>query len=131
VANSEAHDENQIETIISTLPDPYVPPAGGLWVAWKDEVPVGCAALQAISPDVGEVKRMYVREESRGKGVARALAHRVIDEARARGYSTLRLGTLEAMIPARTLYESLGFVSVPPYRPAEFGPTVFYELKLK
>ena len=74
---------------------------------------------------------MYVDPEMRGKGIARTLARHVIDQARSIGYSTLRLGTLRSMRPAQALYESLGFKSVPPYRPIEFGDTVFYELDLR
>lgn len=129
-AHSEAHDPSQIAAVIDKLPSPYVPPTGGLWVAWEGEESVGCVALQSLSSDVGEVKRMYVRPEHRGKGIARSLAHLVIDEARARGYSRLRLGTLASMQPAQNLYISLGFVPIPPYRSIEFGTTLFYELDL-
>ena len=130
-AHSEAHDPSQIAEVIDKLPSPYVPPSGGLWVAWNGEEAVGCVALQSLSNEVGEVKRMYVRPEHRGKGIARALAHLVIDEARSRGYSTLRLGTLASMIPAQNLYTSLGFIPIDPYRKVEFGATLFYELPLE
>ncbi len=130
-AHSEAHDPSQISAIIEKLPAPYVPPGGGMWVAWEGDQPTGCVALQSLSTDVGEVKRMYVRPEHRGKGIARALAKLVIDEARARGYSRLRLGTLASMQPAQNLYASLGFVPIPPYRNIEFGTTLFYELELE
>ena len=130
-AHSEAHDPSQISAVIDKLPSPYVPPTGGLWVAWNGDEAVGCVALQSLSNEVGEVKRMYVRPEHRGKGIARALAHLVIDEARSRGYSTLRLGTLASMIPAQKLYTSLGFTPIDPYRNVEFGATLFYELPLE
>jgi len=130
-AHSEAHDPSQISAIIEKLPAPYVPPGGGMWVAWEGDEATGCVALQSLSADVGEVKRMYVRPEHRGKGIARALANLVIDEARARGYSRLRLGTLASMQPAQNLYASLGFVPIAPYRNIEFGTTLFYELELE
>ena len=129
-AHSEAHDPSQIDAIVEKLPDPYVPPKGGLWVAWIGEEAVGCVALQQQSPDAGEVKRMYVRPANRGDGIARKLAHLVISEAKTRGYQKLRLGTLSTMQPAQNLYTSLGFLPVPPYRAIEFGDTLFYELDL-
>ena len=52
-AHSEAHEPSQIDAIIGKLPDPYVPPMGGLWVAWKGAEAVGCVALQAQSADAG------------------------------------------------------------------------------
>lgn len=129
-AHSEAHTPAQIEAVIDKLPAPYVPPTGGLWIAWQDGEAAGCVALQALSSDTGEVKRMYVRPECRGKGIARALGNLVIDEARSRGYSRLRLGTLETMQPAQNLYTSLGFVPIAAYRNVEFGTTKFFELDL-
>ena len=129
-AHSEAHDPSQIDAVIEKLPAPYVAPLGGLWVAWIEDEAVGCVALQSLSPDTGEVKRMYVRPANRGDGIARKLAHVVIDEARKRGYEKLRLGTLSTMQPAQNLYTSLGFVPIPPYRAIEFGDTIFYELDL-
>jgi GNAT superfamily N-acetyltransferase len=130
-AHSEAHDPSQIAAIIDKLPSPYVPPAGGLWVAWDGDEATGCVALQSLADGVGEVKRMYVKPEHRGKGIAREMAKLVIEEARARGYSRLRLGTLASMRPAQNLYTSLGFVPIDPYRNIEFGTTLFYELKLE
>ena len=129
-AHSEAHDPKQIDAIIDRLPDPYVPPLGGLWIAWHEGEAVGCVALQSLSATTGEVKRMYVRPAKRGQGIARALGNLVIEEARARGYAHLRLGTLTTMIPAQKLYASLGFVPIDPYRNVEFGTTAFYELDL-
>ena len=130
VAHAEAHGPSQIATVIERLPAPYLPPEGGLWVAWFDGEAAGCVALQPIAPRVGEVKRMYVRPASRRKGIARALAVHVIEQARLRGYELLRLGTLASMEPAQSLYTSLGFTPIPAYRSVEFGTTLFYELDL-
>ena len=130
-AHSSAHDEASSEKIIAALPQPYVPPRGGLWVAFVDGLGSGCAALREIDDETGEVKRMYVDPEMRGNGIARTLAKHVIERARALGYKRLRLGTLASMVPAQSLYESLGFQSIPAYRPDEFGHTVFYELMLE
>ena len=86
--------------------------------------------MQTLAPGIGEVKRMYVRPESRGRGIARALAQRAIVEAHALGHERLRLGTLTTMRPAQNLYASLGFKPIAPYRPIEFGDTLFFELEI-
>ena len=130
-AHAEGHGPAEVDGVIERLPAPYVPPAGGLWIDWQDGKAAGCVALQALSPDVGEVKRMYVRPAQRKRGIARALGELVIEEARARGYERLRLGTLRTMVPAQNLYASLGFVPIAPYRDVEFGDTLFYELDLR
>ncbi len=130
-AHSAAHSAESVAALIAALPSPYTPPDGGLWVARVGADTAGCVALQQLVPGVGEVKRMYVRPEFRNRGIARALAERVIEEARARGYEQIRLGTLTSMQPAQNLYTSLGFQPIAPYRPIEFGDTLFYELALR
>lgn len=100
-------------------------------MSFDGEVPTGCAALHEIAPGIGEVKRVYVVPEFRGRGIARALSERVVTEARIRGYIKLRLGTLTRMHVAQKLYARLGFKPIPPYRVVEFGDTLFYELSLE
>jgi carbonic anhydrase len=112
------------------LPGPYVPPRGGLWLAVHDEVGVGCVALRPLDDRSAEVKRMYVDDAWRGRGVGRALMETLVAAARERGYATLRLGTLDDMKVAQRLYESLGFRPIERYRPDELVDTLFYELEL-
>lgn len=112
------------------LPGPYVPPRGGLWLAAHDDVGVGCVALRPIDDASAEVKRMFVDEAWRGRGVGRALMETVVAGARKRGYAMLRLGTLDDMKVAQRLYESLGFRAIERYRPDELVDTRFYELEL-
>jgi ribosomal protein S18 acetylase RimI-like enzyme len=99
-------------------------------VAWDGAEALGCVALQELAPDTAELKRMYVRPESRGRGVARRLTEHAIAAAAAHGYTRLRLGTLPAMHAAQRLYGSLGFRRIAPYRAVEFGETWFYERAL-
>src|SRR6478609_1838414 len=46
------------------------------FLAWLDGAAVGCGGV-ALFDDFAEVKRMYVREKARGRGVARALLARL------------------------------------------------------
>jgi len=131
LANSKAHDAAGAQAVVDALPAPYLPPAGGLWVAVEKEHALGCVALHAISSGTSEMKRMYVAPEARRRGVARTLSEFAISKARDIGYEKLRLGTLAAMLPAQNLYLSLGFKRIDPYRPEEFGETWFYELDLR
>jgi putative acetyltransferase len=119
---TEAH-----ERVIAELPKPSVPPHGILWLAWEGTEALGCLALHEIGPHTAELKRMYVRSEARGRGVARQLTVHAIAVATARGYLRIRLGTLPDMHAAQQLYAGLGFKRVLPYRAVEFGETWFYE----
>jgi putative acetyltransferase len=129
-AHSSAHDAGAAERLVAALPEPYVAPRGALWVAWDGDEALGCLALQELAADTAELKRMYVRPESRGRGVARRLTEHAIEVATARGYARLRLGTLTTMHAAQRLYGSLGFQRIAPYRAVEFGETWFYERAL-
>ena len=114
----------------AALPGPYVPPRGGLWIAVAEEVGIGCCALRSVDDASGEVKRMFVDAAWRGRGVGRALLTALIDGAWQRGYRTLRLGTLDDMLAAQKLYDSMGFRPVKRYRPDELVDTRFYERPL-
>jgi putative acetyltransferase len=112
------------------MPGDYAPPRGGIWLAVANEVGLGCVALRPLGESVGEVKRMFVDAEWRGRGVGRALLEALIVGAHERGYAALRLGTLQDMDAAQSLYRSLGFVPISRYRPDELMDTQFYELSL-
>jgi GNAT superfamily N-acetyltransferase len=130
VESQAVHDAAAIAALVAALPAPFVPPEGGIWLAWEESQAAGCIALQPLGAGIGEVKRMYVRPASRGRGVARALVERAVVEARLAGYQRLRLGTLTTMHAAQSLYASVGFRPIAPYRAVEFGDTLFYELEL-
>ena len=57
----------------------------------------------------GHIWGVYVRPESRGKGVARALMQEIMRRARAMNGIEQILIVASAHLPARKLYESLGF----------------------
>ena len=69
---------------------------------------VGCGGV-ALFPDFAEVKRMYVRPEARGRGVADAVLARVEAETRAAGLAVLRLETGDRQLAAMRFYERAGF----------------------
>lgn len=82
-------------------------------VAYQRDQPVACAALQALTRDLVELKRMYVPERLRGQGNARTLLLALERQVRARGVIRLRLQTGTRQPEAISLYERSGYRSVP------------------
>ena len=104
---------------LATLPGDYAHPGGGLFLAWVDEQAAGYCAFRPL-PDAGypnacEMKRLYVAPAFRRFGLGRQLAEAILDAARAAGYHSVLLDTLDDMESARALYTDLGFEEIPPY----------------
>lgn len=108
-------DANAFEQEVTSLPGKYVPPHGQLLLATRDAAPAGCVALREIDTSTCEMKRMFVYTQFHGQGVGRALADKVIEQARALGYQTMRLDTSVRQDEAKRLYQRLGFSVIPPY----------------
>jgi putative acetyltransferase len=62
-----------------------------------------------------EVKRMYVRDVGRGRGVAPALLTRIETEARNAGFALLRLETGVRQVAALRFYQRAGFQICAPF----------------
>jgi putative acetyltransferase len=98
-------------------PRTYILNTGGqIFMALRDNTPVGCCALLAKEEGVFEVAKMTVAESERGHGLGRGLLEHVIAHARAHGIKRLYLETNSALKNAIHLYESVGFRHLPPER---------------
>lgn len=115
---------------LETLPGPYAPPDGRLLLATQETELVGCVALRRQTAAICEMKRLYVRESFRGKGIGRRLAVEIIRIAGQISYQRMRLDTLESMDIPRALYRSLGFCETGPYYDNPIPGAVFFELEL-
>ena len=109
----------------------YALPDGRLYVDVSDDgIARGCIALRKLSDGKGEVKRLYVRPEYRGNGIATALVERIIEDARDIGYKELYLDTLPELESAVRLYKSFGFEETGQYNDSPVDKTIFMKLSL-
>jgi GNAT superfamily N-acetyltransferase len=116
---------------MAKLPGDYAPPLGCLLLFMYESKIAGCVALRNMGKGVCEMKRLYVRPEFRGKGFGNMLARAVIQEARRIGYKLMRLDTVPFMKEAISLYHTLGFKDIEPYRYNPIEGAMFMELKLE
>ncbi len=107
--------------------------AGADFVVMRSSgVLLGCAAIVDFhdrTPNYGEVKRLYVTDAARGKGVGRQIMTLLMDNAIKRGLRRLRLEVGIRQSEAISLYRSLGFKDVPPFGDYQADPlSLFMEL---
>lgn len=103
-------------------PDPemFTPPAGVFLVAEENDEPVGCGGVRRIAdaPDGAvqfEVKHLWLRPSTRGKGFGRAMLGALEDQAVLLGATRLVLDTNASLEAAGGLYRSSGYTDIPPY----------------
>lgn len=119
------------EEELATLPGKYSPPEGRLYLARIDGETIGCIGLRKIEEGICEMKRLYLRESARGKGVGVALIEKIISDAQEIGYEKMRLDTYPPkMGKAVGLYESHGFYAIPAYYHNPHEGVLFMEKKL-
>lgn len=84
-------------------------------VAYENNIPIGCASFKKYDDKSAEVKRVFVKEEYRGKQIGRQLMESLEQLARDKGYSCLILESGEPLVAAMRLYRSLGYKVIPNY----------------
>ncbi len=119
------------EEELATLPGKYQPPTGVLFILLDQDEAIACGALRDLGENIGELKRIYIRPSHRGIGLGRQLTLNLVQEAKSKGYETVRLDTLRRLAPAIQLYRSLGFKEIPPYGGSSPNlDVVYFELKI-
>lgn len=100
-----------------TPPGEFVPPRGLFLLARDpDGKPLGCGGWRLLGPGTGEIKRMYVRPEARGRALGRQILQLLEADARDQGLDYMQLETGALNGAALALYERRGYSSIPAYR---------------
>lgn len=84
-------------------------------LAYDGEIIVGSASFKKYDDEAAEVKRVFIKEEYRGKGISRELMRLLEDSAREKGYRYLILESGEPLVAAMALYRKIGYEVIPNY----------------
>ena len=110
---------------VEHLEKKYGPPGGRLFLALADRTPAGCIALRPLDAERCELKRLYVRDAYRRRGLGERLVRLLLDEAGAIGYRQMLLDTRPDLQTAQRLYLRLGFRTIPRYNDSPLDDTVY------
>ncbi len=90
-------------------------------VVSRDGEDAGCLGMRFLGDGVGELTRMFVREQFRGQGAASALLNAIEVAALEHGVTTVRLDVRSDLVEARNLYAKHGFVEIENYNDAKYA----------
>lgn len=84
-------------------------------VAYRDETAVGCGAFKKYERETAEIKRMFVREDERGRGIAGEILAEIEAWAKKQGFSECILETGVKQPEAIRLYQKSGYEKMTSY----------------
>lgn len=84
-------------------------------VAYENDEAVGCGAIKSFDENSMEVKRMFVPEEKRSKGIASIVLKELENWASELGFPKCVLETGYKQPEAIRLYEKNGYAKIPNY----------------
>jgi len=84
-------------------------------VAYEHDEAVGCGAIKEYAEGVAEIKRMFVRAERRGRGIAKSILSELETWASELNFSECILETGIKQPEAIALYQKSGYKTIPNY----------------
>ena len=87
------------------------------FVIREDGIAAGCGGIMFVGNEFAELKRMYVRPQFRGMGLAKLMVNHLAEYAQSQGIGLLRLETGIHQHAAIRLYEGMGFLQIPSFGP--------------
>jgi putative acetyltransferase len=84
-------------------------------IGYVNDIPAGCGCFKIINEDVIEIKRMYVKPEFRGSGIAGMILSELEAWAVEKGLSVAILETAIKQAEAIRFYTRLGYKSIENY----------------
>jgi putative acetyltransferase len=98
---------------LKNIPSVYLQGAGHFWMALEDGKLIGTIALIDAGNNIGVIRKMFVRKQHRGSGIAQDLLNLLVSHARTHGFKSLYLGTIDRLEAAIRFYDRNGFALIP------------------
>jgi len=102
----------------------YKPPEGVFYILKIKDTVVGMGAFRKLKMDIGEVKRMFIRSNYRGKDFGKALLKQLLNKGKEFGCSKILLDTGQFMTAAQHVYRLAGFQEREEYPESEVPPQI-------
>ena len=117
------------EQELATLPGHYAAPKGVIYIAIDENNAIACGAIRPVvdsSENSAELKRLFVHEDYRGKGIGKKIFNALMASAEEMGYDSIVLETLPIMKTAKSMYLNYGFERVAAYNQNADSEVEFY-----
>ena len=116
---------------LASLPGKYSEPNGTILLVWEGQGIAGGVALRPLENKICEMKRLFVRQQWRGKGLGEKLVKEIIRFAVTAGYLKMRLDTETRLEKAIELYQKFKFVTIEKYNDNPLENIIYMERDLK
>jgi ribosomal protein S18 acetylase RimI-like enzyme len=104
-----------IDDELINFPRKYEEPDGIFIISKDNDNVVGCVGLRRLDENICEMKRLFVNDKYKGKGIGKKLVEIIIEEAKYKNYKKMRLDTLKTMESALKIYYKNNFYEIEPY----------------
>jgi putative acetyltransferase len=86
-------------------------------VVYNNEIPAGCGCFKKIDDDIVEIKRMFVKDDQRGKGISKMIMQELEAWSKELHFTRMILETGFKQPEAIGLYKKCGYQQIENYGP--------------
>lgn len=123
----DASFEHLVARIVAEMAERFDPDRHCCLIAEHHGLIAGSACVVDAEPTTAKLRLVYVEPWARGTGIARRLVEECMTFARRAGYLRMTLWTNDVLVPARRLYERLGFAMTASEPLSAFGQSLVSE----
>ena len=119
-----------IDDELANFPKKYSPPEGEFIIAKNNNKVIGIVGIKNLENNICEMKRLFVKDEYKNKGIGKELVGEIIEEAKIRNYKKIMMDTLNTMEKALKIYYKYGFYEIKKYYNNPYEGVIYLEKEL-